>query len=248
MDSTNSDEEDSSSQGKPSERPKAAEGSDARAGINFKSNNETCGVFLGKEVNEEISNDKRTQTKCTPTVGSGSGIYFKEGTNKKKDTFEGMPMVSTAQDTLRRNSTGLRGEHRFGKSWDVNYEMEAKLIPRDPFDLSDNIFKDKGQDAYSDMEAQMLLLKKHRENNLDDGPSTLLSPLPSDPRKKHKETLTNGVSSYRGTQSNSDVDLDKCLANFTKSVRQNRGNLVKKKNNKYSSPKNRSPSPSKQGS
>ncbi|GAB4843318.1 hypothetical protein Ancab_013284 [Ancistrocladus abbreviatus] len=96
MDSTNSDEEDSSSMGKPSDHPKATEGLDAGAGINLKSTNETWGVFIGEEDNEEISNDKRTETKRTPTTRLGSGVYFKEGTNRKKDTLEGMLMVTTA--------------------------------------------------------------------------------------------------------------------------------------------------------
>ncbi|GAB4843491.1 hypothetical protein Ancab_013452 [Ancistrocladus abbreviatus] len=251
MDSTNSDEEDSSSQGKPSERPKAIKGSDARVGINLKSTNET-------------------------RAGSGSGVYFKEGTNRKKDTFEGMPMVTTAQDMLRRDSTGLKGEHISRKSWDANCEMEAHLILGDPFDLRGNIFKEKGWDAYSEMEAQMLLLKESGENNLDDGlrvsmvpwylaesqptikyisspttfhmSQTLLSPLPSDSKKKHKETLTKGVSSYRGSQSNSNADLGKCLADFTKRVRVKKANSVKKKKSKYSTPKNQSLSLSEQGS
>ncbi|GAB4842089.1 hypothetical protein Ancab_012049 [Ancistrocladus abbreviatus] len=232
IDSTNSDEEDSSSQGKPSDCPKAADGTDARAGINFKSNNETCGVFIGEEVNEETSNDKRTETKCTPAAGSGGGVYSKEGANRKKCTAEGMPMESTAQDTLRRNLIGLRGELRNGKSWDANCETEAQSIPGDPVDLRDDFSEDKGQDVYNDMEAQMLLLKKHGENNFDDGPSVSIVPWYLAESQPTRNDFPSPTASH-GTKNNSDADLDERLADFTKRVRQNRGNLVKKKNNPH---------------
>ncbi|GAB4843317.1 hypothetical protein Ancab_013283 [Ancistrocladus abbreviatus] len=123
--------------------------------------------------------------------------------------------------------------------------MEAHLLLGDPFDLRGDIFKDKGHDAYSEMEDHMLLLRESGENNSDHSPSTLLSLPFSDSRKKHKETMTKGVSLYRGSQSNSDADLDECLVDFTKRVRLKKGNSVRKKKSKYSLPKNQSPSTSK---
>ncbi|GAB4831016.1 hypothetical protein Ancab_005031, partial [Ancistrocladus abbreviatus] len=107
----------------------------------------------------------------------------------------------------------------------MNHVLEAQMMLGDPIGLRSEHIKGKGWDANCEMEAQMLLLKESGEYNLDYSPE--------------------GASSYRASQSNSDVDLDECLADFTKRVRLKKCNSVRKKISKLSPPKNRSPSPSK---